>query len=189
MYERKKSNLLIVNARNMKTRITIIYSLLALLVLTFSGCSDEEIPGPAGRDGQDATVYYSEWFSPTVWSGTSGDWFFKASAPDLTKDIVENGVVLAYVWLGGDIYDSNAVRPLPAYAVGANWSFLIHEYGSIEFTSDMISKPLTTSNRFRFIAIPGTIPTLKSASLKNKSVEELRKMSYKDVCKFYNIPE
>jgi hypothetical protein len=81
------------------------------------------------------------------------------------------------------------VRPLPAYAVGANWSFLIHEYGNIEFTSDMITKPLTTGNNFRFIAISGNVETLKSASLKSKSEQEMRSMTYKEVCKFYNIPE
>ena len=92
-------------------------------------------PGPQGPAGQNATVYYSEWFSPTAWSGGSGDWFFAANAPDLTQDIVENGVVLAYVWLDGDLYNGSSVRPLPAKAVGANWGFLIYKYGSIEFTS------------------------------------------------------
>jgi hypothetical protein len=53
----------------------------------------------------------------------------------------------------------------------------------------MSLKPLTTGNKFRFIAIPGNIPTLKSASLKNANAAKLRSMSYKDVCKLYNIPE
>jgi len=81
------------------------------------------------------------------------------------------------------------VRPLPEYAVGANWSFLVHQYGSIEFTSDMISKPVTKGNKFRFIAIPGTIPTMKSANLNNKSAQDLKSMSSKDVYKLLNIPE
>lgn len=172
----------------MKTKTTFIYLLLVSFIFAISGCTDESEQGPAGEDGQDATVYYSQWFSPGAWSGTSGDWYFDVSAPDLTKDIVENGVILAYVWLTNDLYDGTTVRPLPAYAVGANWDYLVHQYGSIEFTSDLVSKPLTT-NKFRFIAIPGTIPTLKSASLKNKSLQELRNMSYKEVCKLYNIPE
>ena len=142
--------------------------------------------GPAG---QDATVYYSEWVTPSDWSGTTGDWYFDVNAPDLTENIVENGVVLAYVSLAGDLYDATSVRPLPAYAVGANWSFLIHQYGSIEFTCDMTLKPSTIGNNFRFVAIPGTTITLKSALLKNKSVQELRNMPYRDVCKLFNIPE
>jgi len=176
----------------MKTRITPICLLLAFSGLVFTGCKNEAVPGPAGQDGldgQNATVYYSEWFSPTEWSGTSGDWYFDANSPDLTEDIVENGLIAAYVWHADDLYEGTSVRPLPAYAVGANWSFLIYEYGSIEFTSDRISMPLTSENKFRFIAIPGTIPALKSASIKNKSENELRSMSYKEVCQLLNIHE
>lgn len=180
-------NNLFIKQTHMK-HITLIL-VMAFTTLLFNACSDEEIPGPPGEDGLDATVYYSEWFSPTSWSGTSGDWYFDAAAPDLTEDIVEKGVILAYVWLGDDLYEGMAVRPLPTYAVGANWSFLIPDYGTIEFTSDQIERPLTSGNKFRFIAIPGTIPALKSASTKAGKVEELRKMSYREVCKLLNIPE
>jgi hypothetical protein len=175
----------------MKSKI-IIYLFIAFSIHVFTGCKNEGVQGPAGQDGvdgQNATVYYSEWFSPTAWLGASGDWYFDANAPDLTEDIVENGVILAYIWLADDLYEGTSVRPLPAYAVGANWSFLIHQYGSIEFTSDMNSIPLTSDNKFRFIAIPGTIVALKSASLNNKSGEELRNLSYKEVSKIFNIPE
>lgn len=170
----------------MKTKIGIIYFLVAFSTLVLNGCKKETVQGPPGLD---ATVYYSQWITPSAWLGTSGDWYFDVNAPDLKADIVESGVILAYVSLDGDVYESNAVRPLPAYAVGANWDFLIPEYEVIEFTSDMISKPLTTGNNFRFIAIPGNVETLKSASLKIKSELELRSMSYKDVCKYFNIPE
>ena len=169
----------------MKTKIISIYLLVIFSIVLFTGCSNKGMQGPAG---QDATVYYSEWVTPSAWLGKSGDWYFNVNAPDLTADIVENGVVLAYVWLADDIY-ANAVRPLPAYAVGANWAFLIPDYKSIEFTSDMIEQPHTTGNHFRFVAIPGTEPALKSVTFKNKSEQELRSMSYKDICKFLNIPE
>jgi len=173
----------------MKTKKNNIFLFVAFSVLVFTRCKKDGTQGPAGMDGQNATVYYSEWFTPSAWSGTTGDWYFDANAPDLTENIVENGVVLAYVWLAGDLYDATSVRPLPAYAVGANWSFLIHQYETIEFTCDMNSIPLITGNKFRFIAIPGTTLTLKSALLKNKSGQELRNMPYKDVCKLFNIPE
>lgn len=170
-------------------KINFIYLMFVSIALLVAGCEDDPVPGPPGRDGQDATVYYSEWFSPSTWSGTSGDWYFDAAAPDLNEDIVERGVVLAYVWLGDDIYDGLAVRPLPAYAVEANWDFLIPEYETIEFTSDMISKPATSSNKFRFIAIPGTIPALKSASTMEEKKQQLKNMSYQEVCRLLNIPE
>ncbi|MDY0111203.1 MAG: hypothetical protein RBT60_14845 [Candidatus Krumholzibacteria bacterium] len=176
----------------MNTRIIRPWSLIILTLLAIAGCGDDGTPGPtgpAGRDGQDATVYYSEWFSPTEWSGASGDWYFAASAPDLTADIVEEGVVLAYAWLEGDLYGGSSVRPLPAYAVGANWSFLIHEYGAIEFTCDMTTEPATTENYFRFIAIPGTIPALKSDSASRHSEQELRNMTYEEIVRLFGISE
>jgi hypothetical protein len=172
----------------MKTKITTIL-LMAFSAVIYSGCSNKGPAGLDGLDGQNATVYYSEWVTPSAWLGVTEDWYFDVNAPDLTANIVENGVVLGYVWLAGDLYTATAVRPLPAYAVGANWSFLVHQYGSIQFTSDMISKPLTSGNKFRFIAIPGTITTLKSALLKDNREQELRNMSYKDVCKLFNITE
>ncbi len=176
----------------MKTGFRTLFLFMAVSAFMFAGCQKDGPQGPQGPQGpagQNATVYYSEWFSPVAWSGGSGDWYFAASAPDLTEGIVENGVVLAYAWLADDVYGGSSVRPLPAYAVGANWSFLIHEYGSIEFTSDMFGPPLTSGNKFRFIAIPGTIPALKSGTPGYRSNQELRQMSYKEICSLFNIPE
>jgi hypothetical protein len=173
----------------MKSKISIIYLLLAFTVITFSGCSKEGPQGPAGLNGQNAAVYYSEWFSPTAWSGSTGDWYFSASAPDLTQSVVENGVVLAYVWLNGDIYSSTTVRPLPAYVLGANWSFLIHQYGSIEFTCDMSTQPFNAGDKFRFIAIPGTSTALKTAAIKYSTKSQLINMPYNEACKLFDIKD
>jgi len=173
----------------MKTKISTIYLLLAFTVITFTGCSKDGAQGPAGLDGQSAPVYYSEWFSPTEWSGASGDWFFAASAPDLTQNVVENGVVLAYVWLSGDVYNSTTVRPLPAYALGANWSFLVHEYGSIEFTCDMSTQPFNAGDKFRFIAIPGSSVALKTAKLTYKTDSALLNMPYQEACKLFKVSQ
>ena len=167
----------------MKAKINIINLLVAFSILVFTGCKEKDVD-----DGLDTTVYYSEWITPSAWLGESGDWYFSVDAPELKADIVESGVILAYVALDGDIYEA-AMRPLPAYAVGANWSFLIPDYEIIEFTSDMISKPVTAGNNFRFIAIPGNTITLKSASMGKMNEKVLRSMQYKDVCKLFNIPE
>jgi len=166
----------------MKAKINVIWLLLVFSILVFAGCKEDE------DDGLDTIAYYSEWITPSVWLGESGDWYFNVDAPDLTADIVERGVILAYVSLDNDIYEA-PVRPLPAYAVGANWDFLIPDYEIIEFTSDMISQPVTTGNNFRFIAIPGNTETLKSASMGKMTEKELISMPYKEVCKLFNIPE
>ena len=169
----------------MKTKINIYYLLLAFSILVFAGCKEKE---EDEDDGVDTKVYYSEWITPSAWLGESGDWYFSVDAPELTADIVEKGVILAYAALDGDIYDA-AVRPLPAYAVGANWDFLIPDYEIIEFTSDMDSQPVTNGNNFRFIVIPGNAEILKSASIEKMNEITLRNMAYKDVCKLFSIPE
>lgn len=169
----------------MKTKIKFIWLSIVCSILSLSVCLCDGDQGPAGLD---AEVYYSEWFSPVAWTGSSGDWYFEASAPDLTEDVVEAGVVLAYAWLEGDLYGGTAVRPLPTYAVGANWSFLIYTYGFIEFTCDSVDIP-STGHQFRFVAIPGTIPALRSDTAASYSEQVLRNMSYKEICESFNIPE
>ena len=106
-------------------------------------------------------------------SDSVGDWYFNALAPDYTQNVVENGIVPAYVWLAGNVYYSIIVRPLPAYALGANWSFLVHQYGSIEFNCDMSTQPFNADDKFRFITIPGSSVALKSAMTKYKTESEL----------------
>jgi len=171
----------------MKT-LTYKISFLILFSGLFFSCSGPVGPeGPQGPAGYDANVIYSEWFIGS-WSGTSGDWYFDADAPDLTADVVERGVILAYISIkSGDVYAAT-VRPLPCYAVNANWDFLIPGgLGTIEFTSDLSTRP-TSNYEFRFIAIPGNI-TAKSASVYGKTVSEWKSMPYKDVCKILNIKE
>jgi len=174
----------------MKTKISN-FLFAALLLLVFSGCSQEGPQGPAGLDGN-ANVTASLWYSPTAWKGTAGNWYFDVKNSAISQDIVESGAILVYASLPGDLYNDYTVRPLPAYAIGANWDFLLpndgHSYGTIEFTSDMINMPGTSGYNFRFILIPSN-NSLKSASLSTPALSDLKKMSYKEVCKLFNITE
>jgi hypothetical protein len=188
----------------MKNTKIFAYLLLAVAGIFMVSC--EGPVGPPGRDGYDgndgldgldgnANVIYSDWYVPNSWGGQTGDWFFQVASASITENIVESGVILAYVSLPGDVYgypDPQPVRPLPTYAIGANWSFLIPDYGLIEFTCDAASVPGTTDHYFRFILIPATNPALKSA-LKSKSIKdiktELKNMPYSEVCKKFGIPE
>ena len=172
----------------MKRKYILFWSLVTITLFVTAGCGSDGADGVDGQDGQDATVYYSDWFSPADWSGSSGDWYFTFYAPELTADIIERGVVLAYAWLDGDLYGSSSVRPLPAYAVGANWSFLSHEYGAIEITCDMAAKPATTNNYFRIVAIPGTIPVSSSVVVTNYNEKDLQSMSYGEIVELFGIP-
>jgi len=170
----------------MKTLTYFKISFLILFTGLFFSCGKGPM-GPEGPAGYNADVIYSEWFTASSWSGTSGDWYFDANAPDLTADVVERGVILGYISINtGDVYNAT-VRPLPAFAVDANWDFLIPgTLGKIEFTCDASIRPSTTNYEFRFIAIPGNI-IAKSAPIYSKS--ELKNMSYKEVCNLFHIRE
>jgi len=170
----------------MKIKIfkTLIY--LVSIFFLYTGCSIDGTVGPQGLDGQ-ANIIYSQWYTPTAWNGETGDWYFDVTSADIDEDIVERGIILAYMSLPNDIYNK-AVRPMPAYAIGCNWDFLIPDYGKIEFTSDSQNAPGTDGYYFRFVFIPpGT--QLKSTRPVGYTKEELLQMPYSDVCKLLGIPE
>jgi hypothetical protein len=181
----------------MKNRMLIGCLLLAISGIVLNGCVKEGPPGKDGYNGYDgydgedgnANVIYSDWYTPEVWSfdDESKDWYFQVISPSINEDIVESGVIMAYMSVPGDVYDG-AVRPLPAYAIGANWDFLIPGYGKIEFTTDALNMPGSDNYFFRFILIPSSNPALKSA-LKSQSIQTLKEMPYKEICKKFGIPE
>ncbi len=174
----------------MKFRIIFSCLLVAITTVVWTGCTKE---GPQGPAGLNTDIIASPWYtSPNIWSGQTGDWYFDVSNTAITKDIVENGVILAYVSLAGDVYNDYTWRPLPAYALNYNWDFLLpssdgQTYGTIEFTSDMVNNP-GNLGYFRFVLIPSNY-TLKSARLKSTSASDLKKMPYPEVCKLLGIQE
>jgi len=141
-----------------------------------TGCSKED-NGPE--------VYYSNWFSPTAWLGTNGDLYFDCNAPAITKDVIDKGTVLAYCML---INDETVARPLPAYTSSytVTWNFEIYDIAKIRFTTN--ANTASIENLFRYVVIPGS-SKLTSTNLKGKSIEEISKMPYSDVCRALGIPE
>ena len=174
----------------MKNLTVLVFVVFAIIL---SGCDKEGPMGPTGQQGQrgqdglNADVYYSQWYSPGVWAGQTGDWYFNVANEAINEDVVEAGVILAYMSLPVDVYPT-AVRPMPAFVDGANWDFLIPDYGSIEFTCDALDLPGSTNYFFRFILIPGNIP-LKSGSLNGASLSDLKAMPYEEVCEKLGIPK
>jgi len=167
--------------RHMKHNFFLTLLALASFTILFNSCVEDNNVTPATTE-----IYYSQWYTPTSWAGSSGDWYFDVTNSAINQDIVESGIILAYISVPNDIYDA-AVRPLPAYAAFANWDYLIPEYGKIEFTCTSEVAPATQNIYFRFVVIPsGTQLSAKKSKL---SKEELQKMSYKDVCALLSIPE
>lgn len=168
---------------------TNTWKFFVLIGFILTGCIKEGPMGPEGIPGRDgnANVYYSNWIEPAKWNGKTGDWYFEVLDNSINRDIVEYGVILAYMSVPGDIYQ-NAVRPMPAYAKGANWDFLIPDYGSIEFTCDALDVPATKDHLFRFVLIPSNIQ-LKSGSLNSTFIKELKAMTYEQACSKLGIPK
>jgi len=175
----------------MKINTISISLLIAASTLLWTGCVKEGPQGPAGYDGYDgnANVISSIWYTPSSWKydNTTPEYYFDVQNAEITEDIVENGVVLAYMKSPAD-YPVNSIRPLPSLAMGCDWNFLIHTYGKIEFTSNALDDPGSITTSFRFILIPASV-YLKSTKLKSKSVTELKNMPYADVCKLLGIKE
>jgi len=173
----------------MKLKAIVLIMLISAPAFLISGCQKEGPQGPAGLDGN-ANVTASPWYTPDVWYGASGDWYFDINNSAISQDIVESGAILAYVSLPGDLYNDYTVRPMPAYAIGANWDFLLpndgQSYGTIEFTSDLLNRPETSGNNFRFILIPSSY-SLKSAPMNSPGLSDLKKMSYMEVCNLFGI--
>jgi hypothetical protein len=174
----------------MKIKTITISLLIGLSAFVWTSCVKEGPIGPQGPAGVDgnANVIASPWYTPNSWNYDNAtlEYYFDVSNSAITSDIVENGAILAYASLPNDVYPY-AVRPLPAYALGCDWDFLIPDYGSIEFTTDAASTPGTSGYSFRFILIPSSYTLTKSTRL--KSISDLKNMPYQDVCKLLGIQE
>jgi hypothetical protein len=125
-------------------------------------------------------------------SGSS--YSFDRAAPGVTAAIITSGVVLSYTQLTGD---GTTTRPLPATTIsGANaiiWNYVIPAAGTIRYTVIDPGAALAPSpsllNQFRYVIIPGGVAGGKTTGIggTNYSEQEIRSMSYAQVCKLFNI--
>lgn len=160
-------------------KLLLVYLVASTMLITV-GCSKEGDPGPAGtsgvngqdgangkdgtngNDGKDgkngnANVYSSEWFVISPWAGTTKNFYFIKTAPEVTQGIIDSGVVLAYTKLSGG---GGKVRPLPAI-IGSgvteyNFNFNLPEVGKIEFTCNLDGS-ISNSSVFRYVVIPSSV--------------------------------
>ncbi len=178
--------------------------MVTLLVSVMLGLGACEGPaGPAGEDGigaqgpkgdkgdkgdaGTANVIYSDW------KNASGNWVvteidgikkhsFTISAPGLTTEIIEKGVVLVYARLSGD---NNQVRQLPYHYVGGTQ--VIYDLsllsGSVKvwYTSIEPKGVLTpTAGQFRYVLIPGGQAAARTT---------YASLTYDEAKSIFNIPD
>lgn len=172
--------------------------------------------GPAGATGAQgpagtANVVYSSWYTTTAADWGSYDYtapywdinYYIQTAPGITQTIIDNGIVLCFMknW----VYDSDGYRT-PARNTDAvqlpftadtywmdSYDFALPAPGSIRFmyknsllvtTSPWLATDLAGTN-LRYIIIPGSVLGGRGVN----SADQLKSMSYHEICSLFNIPE
>ena len=160
--------------------------------------------GPAGAAGSagpagSANVIYSAWFltGSSGWdtvaanTGTYGAYaMYDKTVAGLTQDIIDNGIVLAYMKGDPTTGLADDVFPLP-YTIGPgfgftdHWDFVLNTAGNIRFLykSDFPWTPTELAGiSFRYVIVPGGVASVGR-------VRDPRKMTYDEVCQAYGIPK
>lgn len=186
----------------MNTTIKNTPKILMLLLTIFTisittSCSEDGADGADGTNGIDgnANVIYSPWTdqnwtdfdTPTIKRMT-------ISAPQITSQITNTGVVLAYFRFS----DQTVVRQVPfteGAAINIRRSFFIN-VGSISFLISRVDPSFAMSEanvngsngsipQYRYIIIPSSTPL----SARGVTPIDYTTMSYSEVCASLNIPE
>lgn len=179
-------------------RNSILIAACCSVLFLFSSCKKGD-PGPAGATGPagptgvagptgSANVIYSPWANVTF-TGASTSWSAKITAPGVTQDIMDKGVVKTYFKFGTSVYDGNYSN----IASGAS----IYQYLSIGFIN--LQATFAANYPWRYIIIPGGVAggrlshgdadTFVFADGSSMRKSDFDKMSYEDVCSRFNIPK
>jgi hypothetical protein len=119
--------------------------------------------GPGGSKGDTGTanVIYSKWDSS--FSGTSAIW----NVPQITRSILDSGVILVYFRAGAATYQLN-------YSVGS--TFII--YWAVPGQIQIVASGDLAQYSFRYVIIPGGVSSGNSIP-----------KDYKLLCQQYNISQ
>jgi hypothetical protein len=153
-------------------------------------------PGPAGS----ANVIYSAWAASGVWGDTtmagviSG--IYRQTAPGVTQSIIDNGVVLVYAQITNS--NSSTVQlpfavltvPVPFQVYYLLYPGAIHILASSFNGTARPGASLGVDNMFRYVIVPGGVlgGRPENGSANSYSADQLRHMSYSEICTLFNIP-
>jgi hypothetical protein len=157
--------------------------------------------GPAGIPGGAANAIYSNWATlQQAWRDTTIDGSAlkvnHAVASSLTPNLINQGIVLAYFQIPGDV--NFFELPYTSNAGGiANTMSYIPATGKIFYTrfthNNSGSIGVSSSLRFRWIAIPGGFLGGRNASATvantGLTIAQIRALPYSQVCRLFNIPQ
>ncbi|MBZ4041546.1 hypothetical protein [Flavobacterium hibisci] len=173
----------------MKTFKTL-FAILLLGVITISCSADDGTDGAEGPAGT-ANVIYSAWISapagtPETIDGTSG-LSTSIAVPQLTADIMEKGTVLVYMSFGS----ATNTFTLPYTSTAGGFTNTITAIASLntiklfrfKHANDGTTVGLPASLKWRYVLIPGGV----AASTSKMAKPDYSKMSYEEVCAYFNI--
>jgi hypothetical protein len=152
----------------MKRALTILFIIVSASAVLIA-CQKEGPAGPAGPSGStgpagpqgpvgSANVIYSRWTNGSAWAidGATSLNYFDMNTALLTQGILSAGSVQVYWAVLGDTV--NNVRHLPFFeTIGPTVYFhnLKNSVGKIRIETSNLS--MASTNRYRFILIPGSI--------------------------------
>jgi Collagen triple helix repeat (20 copies) len=153
--------------------------------------------GPAGT----ANVIYSAWSAvvPANWSAPTNEFgklvrLYPLSAPGVTTSIINTGVVI--------VYHRNFGLPNPAQlpTIIYNNTQAVNQYMSFDLTvgiiriryfniDNLLDPGVPTSSEYRYVLIPGGVAGGRSTGVggTNYTADQVRAMSYAQVCSVFNI--
>lgn len=183
-----------------KTISTLSCFLLFAFLLTSCKKGDTGPAGPAGPTGATgaagpagtANVIYSAWADVTF-TGSGTSWSATITAPGVTQDIMDKGVVKTYFKYGTSVYDGNYTNLLGSGSAVGIYQYL--EVGKINLRSNFAA-----NYPWRYVIIPPGVAAGRYANdesndrfiLKDGSTiskMELNGMTYQQLCIRFNIPE
>ena len=179
----------------MKT-ITRIFAMLAVMsaVIFMDACKGEKgdvgpagaagVAGPTGANGAvgaagpagTANVIYSPWTVITI-GGSSAPFTLEVAAPQITQDILDKGVVLCFFRNVSTLEVFPLPYSFPTSATATQEGYASYAVGKIKLRSNIA----LSSVGFRYVIIPGGVPSGRMASLKSMSYEEIKAL--------YNLPD
>lgn len=160
--------------------------------------------GPAGATGPQgpagtANVIYSAWFNTTTltWADSVHAVYGVISkanraAPGVTTAVMDNGVVLSY-YRSATVGTAMLPFTYPNLAQIQELSFILKQGTMTYFVADltdMNASLIVPVGELRYVIIPGSVAggRMMSGPAVGYTVEQLKKMSYADIAKLFNIP-
>ena len=167
-------------------------------VVCLPACERKGDPGPTGPAGPPGVIY-SEWMATGAWT-LSSDLVTHAAvryvgiaASQLTQDIIDHGVILVYVEIGGAPI---AIQlPWTDTFHGTAWAYHATVGGIFPYYSFYLTPNNDPgdagSQLVRYVLIPGGVAASAARSAGVSSAEysaRLRTMPYAAVCRQFEIP-